>query len=180
MSLINDALKRARQTQQKNPPGGPALFPAEIRTTGGIGWFLLVLIIALVFAAGLFIALALFRRVPAQPPVTVALENVATQHVASASVAVPATPSRPPAPVSTPVPLATNEMSVSNAAPAPPPPQTQLQGIIYDPVNPWAIVNGKTVYVGDHLGDFRVKEITKDSVTLQNVDGSLKTLVIGQ
>jgi hypothetical protein len=41
-------------------------------------------------------------------------------------------------------------------------------------------VNGKTVFLGDSVGDFTVKEITKNSVLLQNADGSEKKLTIGQ
>jgi cytoskeletal protein RodZ len=176
MSLINDALKRARQSQQKNPPGGPPLFPVEIRTRGGIGWFLPTVIVALVVAAGIFIALAMTKRTP--PPSATAPAISATQQIESVSVP----PSNPPAAVSTTNEASTNESSISNSVPPPPPPppEPKLQGIIYDPAKPWAIVSGKTVYVGDHVGDFRVKEITKNSVTLQNADGSEKTLVMGE
>ncbi|HEY1717942.1 MAG TPA: hypothetical protein VGH42_06560 [Verrucomicrobiae bacterium] len=177
MSLINDALKRARQSQQKNPPGGPPLFPVEIKTRGGIGWFLPTVIVALVVAAGIFIVMALARRTPPSP-VAVAPEISVTQQIGSVSVP----PSNPPAAVSTTNGASTNEAPISNSVPPPPPPppEPKLQGIIYDPAKPWAIVNGKTVYVGDHVGDFRVKEITKNSVTLQNADGSEKTLVMGE
>ncbi len=41
---------------------------------------------------------------------------------------------------------------------------------------PWAIVDGKTVHVGDWLGEFRVKEISQHNVTLEKADGSQKKL----
>jgi hypothetical protein len=184
MSLINDALKRARQTQQKNPPGGPPLFPAEIRTSGGIGWFLPLVIILLVFGAGIFITLALVRRPASPKPAAVAAPDLAaTQQIVSAPPPV-ATNAAPPAGIA---PLAaktntTNTSAISNFVPPPPPPppEPKLQGIFFTPPNPSAIVNGKTVYAGDHVAEFTVKEIGKNSVTLQNADGSLKTLVIGQ
>jgi hypothetical protein len=175
MSLINDALKRARQqSQQKNPPGGPPLFPAEIRTRRGTGWFLPGVIVALVVAAGIFIAMALAKRTP--PPAAGAQEISATQQIESISVPPSNPPSNPPTAV-----YFTNAESISNSVPPPPPPpEPKLQGIVYDPARPWAIVSGKTVYVGDHVLDFRVKEITRNTVTLQNADGSEKKLVMSQ
>ncbi len=55
----------------------------------------------------------------------------------------------------------------------------KIQGIIYG-AKPWAIVNGKTVYVGDRVDNFRVKEISPDSITLESPDGSDKKLVMGE
>jgi hypothetical protein len=181
MSLINDALKRARQSQQKNPPGGPLLFPAEIKTRGGIGWFLPTVIVALVVAAGIFIALALARRTPPSP-VAAAPAISATQQIVSTSISTPAPASNAPLAASMTNAASTNKASISNSIPPPPPPppEPKLQGIIYDPAKPWAIVSGKTVYVGDFVSEFRVKEITKNSITLQNLDGSVKILVMGQ
>lgn len=186
MSLINDALKRARQSQQKTPPSGPMLFPAEIRTPGGIGWFLPAVIIALVFTAGIFIALALARHTP-PPPAAIAPVTAATQQIISATQQIESAAASVSAPVSNapPAVFKTNAAAISNSAPPlptppPPPPEPKLQGIIFTPPRPWAIVNGKTVYVGDHVGDFHVKEITRNTVTLQSMDGSEKTLVMGQ
>ena len=50
----------------------------------------------------------------------------------------------------------------------PTPPEPKLQGILFAASRPWAIVNGKTVFVGDQIGEFRVTAISKDSVTLQS------------
>jgi len=181
MSLINDALKRARQSQQKNPPSGPLLFPTEIKSSGGIGWLLPLVIVALVVAAGIFIALALARRTPPSP-VAIAPAVSAPQPIVSTPISTPAPASNAPLAGSITNAASANKSSISNSIPPPPPPppEPKLQGIIYDPAKPWAIVSGKTVYVGDYVRDFRVKEITKNSVTLQNADGSVKTLVMGQ
>jgi hypothetical protein len=51
-----------------------------------------------------------------------------------------------------------------------------LQGIVYATTRPWAIVDGQTVHVSDRLGEFRVKEISPHSVTLEKTDGSQKKL----
>jgi len=50
----------------------------------------------------------------------------------------------------------------------------QLNGIMYDPRRPMAIVNGKLVGVGDEVGGFRVKEISKDGVRLDGYEGELR------
>jgi hypothetical protein len=50
----------------------------------------------------------------------------------------------------------------------------QLNGIMYDPRQPMAIVNGKLVGVGDEVGGFRVKEISKDGVRLDGYEGELR------
>jgi len=56
----------------------------------------------------------------------------------------------------------------------------KVQGIIYNAANPEAIVNGKTVGVGDRVGNFSVKQILKDGVVFQRPDGSEKKLAIGE
>ena len=72
MSLINDALKQARQSQPNNPPSGspPPLSPVESASRGGINWFLLALIVLLLVAAGFFFGLSLSKPAPL-PPATV-------------------------------------------------------------------------------------------------------------
>jgi hypothetical protein len=181
MSLINDALKRARQSQQVNIPGGPPLRPVEPNPGGGMGWILLAVIILLV-AASFFIGMSLSKRKPA--PSATAPEISPTQQIASvtaeatAGVPISAPASNAPSAVS----INNQTASISNSIPEPPPqpPQPKLQGIIFTPPKPWAIVNNKTVYVGDSVGDFTVKEISRNAVTLENADGSEKKLVIGQ
>ena len=81
MSLINDALKRARQSQQVNIPGGPPLRPVEPKSGGGMGWILLVVIIVLLVAASFFIGMSLSKRKP--ETVAIAPEISPTQQIAS-------------------------------------------------------------------------------------------------
>ncbi len=53
------------------------------------------------------------------------------------------------------------------AVEAPPPPQIKLQGIFYNPQNPSAILDGRTVFLGDRVtGGFRVIAISPTNVTL--------------
>lgn len=157
MSLINDALKQARQSQPNNPPSGspPPLPPVESAARGGINWFLLTLIILLLVAAGFFFELSLSKPTPL-PPATV-LKRSHTRQIGV---------------VSNSLPVVTNAPSGSNAVPVvpppPPPPEPKLQGILFDPAQPSAIVDGKTVFVGSRVGGFHVTAISKSGVTLKN------------
>jgi hypothetical protein len=59
--------------------------------------------------------------------------------------------------------------------PAPPPPLNPpdapvLQGIFYSPTAPSAIVDGKTIRPGDQFKQYRVKSISKYTVTLVGPD----------
>ena len=168
MSLINDALKRARDTQQTGPPSGaPPLPPVEPPARGGNSWILALAAVLFLAAAGLFIGMALFQTKTPPAAVAQAPKVSAPQTVASVPVSAPA----------------------SNVLSAPPGASTQpaavpelwpkVQGIIYNAANPEAIVNGKTVGVGDRVGNFSVKQILKDGVIFQRPDGSEKKLAIG-
>ncbi len=43
-----------------------------------------------------------------------------------------------------------------------------LEGIIYNPSQPFAIINGKMLENGNTIGDYKIVKITPDSVTLLN------------
>jgi hypothetical protein len=160
MSLINDALKRARDTQRNNPPAGaPPLPPVESPARGGTGWILAAAAILCLAAACLFIGQVLFGH--KGPP-------AATSK--TPEISAPVTNVLPP-PITN-----TNPPSATGAAEQLP----SLQGIIFSAARPLAIVNGQTVNVGDRVGDLQVKQITKNSVVFQRPDGSLKTLEIGE
>ena len=181
MSLINDALKRARESQRNDPPSGaPPLPPVESPARGGAGWILVAAAILFLAAAGLFIGPALFGHKVAPVAAPRATEVPAPPRVDAAPV--PAdTANIPPEPVAStnPPPAATD----TNPPPPPAAPVEQLpkvQGVIFNPAHPLAIVNGKAVSVGDRVGDFQVKQIMKNSVVFQRPDGSRKTLEIGE
>jgi hypothetical protein len=161
MSLINDALKQARRSQQNNPPSGqPPLPPVESVSRGGMSWFLLVAIVLLLAVAGFFTGLSLTKHTPPPPP-----------PLATAPAATPElTPTQQVESVSNSLPVFTNTPSGSNAIAAvpPPPPEPKLQGILFDPTRPCAIVDGATVFVGDRVGELRVTAISKDKVTLRS------------
>jgi hypothetical protein len=182
MSLINDALKRARESQRNNPPtGAPPLPPVESSARGGAGWILVVAAVLFLAAAGVFLGPALFGH-KAPPSVTAKTPETPAPPLAEAAPAAAA-----PQVVAVPMPALE-----TNAPPPPvinrnPPPVVavaeqfpRVQGIIFNAARPLAIVNGQTVSAGDRVGDFQVKQILKSSVIFQRPDGSQKTLGIGE
>jgi hypothetical protein len=180
MSLINDALKRARDAQPQNPlSGATSLPPVEPPQRDGPGWmFPVAFILALLVIACIFMGVALMKR-PAQPVVAKTVETPAPvpapAQPAPSPIVAPA-PAPAPVPVAAP-PLVTNSPPATNATP----PKLKLQGIIsLDPKHPTAIINGKSVDVGDSIGGFRVKAISSSSVQLQRPDGSQQTLKVGE
>jgi hypothetical protein len=156
MSLINDALKNARENhtprapQNPLPPLPPAKEPMPIAM-----WLVPALVIFLIAAAIFFIAWAVAHHsvqaiVTAPPDPVVAKEQ-------AAEMTLPIVAPQPP--------------------PASPPDTPKLQGIFYSLTAPTAIVDGKTVSVGSHYRQYRVTEITKYTVTLTSADG--QTIKLG-
>lgn len=162
MSLIDDAVRRARQTQQNNPPDvQKPLIPVKPKPSG-IGWVLPVAAGVFFAAACFFFGLSLSSRT--QPPAAAARKLSVKQPDKPVSAQQTHPPAAPPvAPVQV--------QPVAPAAPAAQlPPEPKLQGIIFDQVRSGAIVNGKTVYAGDHVGNYLVKGISKTTVVLEKAD----------
>ncbi|MBP9903757.1 MAG: hypothetical protein IT579_05020 [Verrucomicrobia subdivision 3 bacterium] len=183
MSLINDALKRAKQTQLQRPPPTPPLQfrpvepgqPNPVRTP--LLFVGLALALILVIALGGLVVWFVAQKSANGLRVAARTTNEATAPVAEdAKVGLIATPKPAsvipvePAPVSAPagLPVATgtNALQVTKTVEPPKALATKLQGIAFHPIRPSAIVNGKTVLVGDRVDDFRVLVITRRSVTL--------------
>ena len=148
MSLINDALKEARKTPSRPPGDLSSLRPVVDEPTPVRSWLvpaiILFVIILAVFVTGWILA---YRCV-----------NDATIE-ANIQIAEPTEPE-----------------PVVEVKPEPPPPVQPvtlpvLQGIFYSPTAPSAIVDGKTIRPGDQFKQYRVKEITKYTVTLISPDG---------
>jgi hypothetical protein len=167
MSLVNDALKRAKDAQRKGsaPAPGPQFRPAEPAAPAAKGLNLMVPVaIGLVAIIGLILVLqnrqkTVAREVTPQPkPVTPVTEAPVAKPV---EVAVP-----------TPVPAAPVLTVAEKPAPAPTPvvsvpePVLKLKAIFYSPGHSTAIINGKTVKAGDVYKGFRVAAITQTSATL--------------
>jgi len=202
MSLINDALKRAKQAQQEKPPtpapGGP-LRPVESArpassAPGSLWPIAVVLLLLLVGAVVIWFAVA--RTEAKKPlaaipdsigtsttPTTVATQPIPTPNKSKPAPAVSPDASPPKLPAFTPAPAsgptvvspavetapavaAVSATNVAAVAPEAPPALPKLQGILYRPNRPSALLNGKTVWIGGHSGEFLVVTITKQSVTV--------------
>lgn len=200
MSLINDALKRAKQAQQPHSPDAPQMRvqfrpvePSQQVKKSNTGIWIAVIIIA-----GLIIGFVVRQRTrdPGTPKEAKAREIAAAKPVVQETA--PATPPHPaptPAPVSavaTPTPEnakpVPQETVIKESPPAAPivvlqeetPKITpKLQAVVYDPKRPSAIISGKSVFKGDRIGDFRVVGITQESVTLVG-GGQTNVLVLGE
>jgi len=159
MSLINDALKNARQDHTPRRPQTPLppLPPADEPTPVGV-WLAPAIVIFLIVAAIFFIAWAVAHH-SVQAIVTAPPDPVVARQQAAEAV-LPVVPPPPPAPLN-------------------PPDAPQLQGIFYSPTAPTAIVDGKTVSVGGRYLQYRVTEITKYTVTLVDPDGKAIKLGMG-
>ena len=164
MSLINDALNRAGEAKPEPLSGLTPMSPVESQPRAGVRWQLPLLVVLLVVAAGCFIGMT-------------RIKHTEPQVASKPAPAVAAPVSNPPPAV-----VATSPVAVAtNAVPAPQlQPPLRLQAVVSDPVHPWAILDGKTVYPGCRAGDFLVKEISKNTVTLEAADGSQRQLSIGQ
>lgn len=147
MSLINDALRQTKQSQPPYPPSNlPSFRPVEPAPPEGGKWLAPVVIILLFAAAGTFVGVSLSKR---------ALPVAAASKVVLAVKSLPRVVKAP---------VTTNTV----AAVALRPPEPKLQGILLSATRPCAIVNGKTVFIGDQVDGLLVTVISKGSVTLRN------------
>lgn len=190
MSLINDALKRATQTQ---PPGSvpPAIIkepmlPASAAHGGpGLPVYFVPVLLFVISGACFFLwkgwqttsqNLLASNTIIAKAREPIALPEVAPEE----NIAIPANrvfsvddEPAPPAPLPAVItPAAPVEEPAKPAAPT-----LRLQGIFYRPKNPSAVVNNKTVFLGDSVGSSRVKAIDRQSVTLER-DGATQVLTL--
>jgi hypothetical protein len=224
MSLINEALRHAKNSDQvKAPPPVPQpMRPVETapkRPNSAI--VLSVAIVLLLVLAGVFIGLAFTLRgkssvaennSPKPAPAFEAKQTPkpADTHspgtiVANAKQPAKAPPAKTPDPTvkvttspspataqtavaspaksqTTPEPATTMAAArPSAAAPAniaqPKPAMPVLRGIYFNPTRPSAVLNTRSVLVGDIVSGFRVTEITKDSVTVTS-DGKTNVLTL--
>ncbi len=199
MSLINDALKRAKETQQNNPPAPPDLQfrPAEPGPDRNVLPAVLgvLALLAIVGLAGFFVWWTAQSHVDDQPvsiravgpPAEVAKASpapvpapdpkpaVAIPVAAPETNAVPATSSTPAVDAAAATPTATNTASAVSEVAPPKPAAPRLQGILFARAHPSAVIDGKTVFVGDQVGEYRVVTIAREGVTLT---GGGQTIVL--
>ena len=207
MSLVNDALRRAKEAQQQAVPPPPSQMqfrPVEPgqQVRPGRGFIVLlslavVTLLALVLVWGWPHGRGMAEPREARAVTRTARQPTATPQPMSPSTAVnaPAAPSEPSPllqPESRPIPATgipdtlvaiesapstgpaaakEQENEATNSAPKAPAPQPKaaplrLQAIVFNPSRPSALISGKTVFLGDKLGDARVVAIDQDSATL--------------
>ncbi len=190
MSLINDALKRASQTPP--PPPVPAtapqanLCPVEYKRPSALPMILIPAVLLIVLGlAGWFLVKAWKtashnlagsgsklrvaareihdRREGPSKPEEVSPVPPLTVPAPAETVPVKA---NPPVAASVPPPAATEEPILQ--PPASPFANLKLQGIFYRPNKPAVVINSKTLYPGDKVGNVKVVAITRESVLLES------------
>lgn len=204
MSLINDALRRAKEAQrQAPPPPSPQMQfrpvePAQ-HPPPGRSLFVPVALTVVTLVALVFVWQWSQGRASLEPREVRALTSPAAQATIApqtaapspAVVAVPAEPSppsQPPflpdsatgvvnppavttstAPPKPPVAREQDNVVVNSEVIAPPPPKPpplKLQAIVFNPKRPSVVINGRTLFVGEKMGDARVVAIDQESATL--------------
>ena len=153
MSLINDALKKASQTPTPTTPA-PTKEPLHVAThTPAPRWPLFVVppLVAIVFATGTFMVMRGW-----QSSRTVSAKETKVESASESTVAAPVVAATPK-----PEPPITNAVA---PAPVPEFPTLKLQGVIWNPRRPSAVVNGKSVFVGEKVERAVVTAIEQDSV----------------
>jgi hypothetical protein len=202
MSLINDALKRARDADRNRTATPPDLtlqpVDAPARGSAASRWLVLALVlVALGLSLWSFSRWA--RTAPPPDQLAHAPQTILPQPSAPDSNAIPqsdpliapvpepasvrsASPQPPPAtfiPTTEP-PAAppTNEVSPTGTDAEPPPPaedlpELKLQSIIYRLRNPAVVINGQMLQKGDSIADALVLEIERHRVTLKRGESNL-------
>ncbi len=193
MSLINEALRRAnRNSAGATPAGGPPMRATEppSQPEGGVGFVLPVL---LVIAVALGTALLwqglraesemhVRARTRVDAPVEAKAEaakppQVAIQEKAQESVQTAGQPVATNVPAVRPMAThATNTQMAVAEQPKPLPITYKLQGIFFRPERPVAVINGKTVLVGDRVGDARVISIEPNAAAIVTASGQTNLL----
>jgi cytoskeletal protein RodZ len=188
MSLINDALKRAKQAQQDSPQAAQNAVqfrPVEpgqqqVKKNHTAIWIAVVIITGLIIG---FVFRQLTRDNNTAPKEVKARENVPANAVSTESSA---TTKVPPAKTASTAKSGKPESSAQEAAPAVPvitqqEPRTvpKLQAVVFDLKRPSAIISGRSLFVGDRFDDLRVVAITQESVKLVG-GGQTNVLVLGE
>jgi hypothetical protein len=185
MSLINDALKRARQAQQPHAPDAPQLRvqfrpvePAQQPKKKNTALWVAVVVVG-VLAIGFVFRQLTRENGSGAPKEAKAREIVPAKPIPQQTQAPPAPPTNTS--ISNVSEIASHDPSVPapvvDEVPAKPAPK--LQAVIFDPRRPSAIISGKSVFIGDKLGDLRVVAITRESATLIG-GGQTNLLVLGE
>ena len=190
MSLVNDALRRAKDTAPKSatPAVGPMRLAENTQHSSGSAFLMAMLILVILLLAGLLLwqwfhgdGGELKVRANAVPVVSKAVSSpsadpelpVTAQTVPKAT---PATTTSDRAVATTDKAIATNLAAVEPSAAAPI--TYKLQSVVYLPGNPSAVINGKMVFVDNSVDGARVVAIGPGTATVVTSAGQTNVLVM--
>ena len=134
----------------------------------------LPLILAVVLALAVIFLWRWFEK-RSQPSEEKTASTSVAQKPVPPTVLAPAAPVAPPPVITSNAPNAATNV-VESPAPKPLPPAFKLQSIFYNPKNPSVVINGKTLFVGDRVGEARVVSIRQDSATIVTSAGKTNLL----
>ena len=198
MSLINDALKRATEAQPAGKPtpemettmkpvpqprtvGLPVYFtPVLLFIVSGACWFLIKGWDVRRQAIASTTAIPVQAREAEEQPDIPAGEGAELPIPENRQFALndrPSTSAHPntagTAAAGAPLESASSGVAIDESQPA----TFRLQGIFYRPSNPSAVINTRTVFVGDRIANAKVKAIDHQSVTL-DIAGETRVLTL--
>jgi hypothetical protein len=194
MSLINDALRRVTQNPKRDPKEIPPMEPTyrPVRTGGpGFSIFVVCFLIAAALTLGLWVYWRRGLAAPTAKPEPAAAPNTNNNPIARASRTLNAVDAankegenaadsfQAPARSAT---ATARTRTAANASPtgaagAASAGGPKLQGIFFSANNPSAIINGKSMKVGDEADGIKILEINKQSVRVQ-AGGEVRELMM--
>lgn len=186
MSLVNDALRRVKDTAPKSvtPAAGPMRLAENTQRSPGSAFLLAMLIVVILLLAALLLwqwfygnGAELKVRANAVPVVSKEVSSpVVSQELPVPAQTLPEATADKAVAVTTDTATATNLAAVEPAAP--PTVTYKLQSIVYLPGNPSAVINGKVVFVGDRLDGAWVVSIGRGTATIVTSAGQTNVLVM--
>jgi hypothetical protein len=200
MSLINDALKKARKAQPAGTTAdAPDLLPVEAGAGGrGGSIFTLPFVIAVVLVLAGVMIWAWYRSgqvmvvrgnssattaSAAQPgelkaKVTTAVAAASSKTATETAATVTTVASTPAADASADAGLTNVQLAAMTETPKPAGPVYKLEGIFYSAKKPSAVINGDLVYVGSRVEAGQVVAIDEESATVVTSTGETNLLVL--
>ncbi len=191
MSLVNDALRRAKDTAPKSatPAVGPMRLAENTQHSRGSAFLMAMLILVILLLAGLLLwqwfygsggelkvranVLPTVSKVVAAPTVSQELPIPAQSVPETTPVA--ETSDKPVAATADKA-IATNLTAVEPSAPATI--TYKLQSVVYLPRNPSAVINGKMVFVDNSVDGARVVAIGPGTASIVTSAGQTNVLVM--
>jgi len=173
MSLINDALKKAKQAQV-NAPGResrPQLRSPEtdhpVRSGPSLMLPAIIVAVGLIGAALVWVAMTNKHDEKKAEPLGAENPTASAKTEPAVALKVEQRVPAPVAPVAPPQPVVTAAATVVETKPTTVTPALlKLNGIFYNPAKPTAIVNNKLVSPGSRIGEFTVIAITQTGVSI--------------